>query len=245
MNNKYLKPTTSKETELLPNLPDQYLEELTGKLVKHIRTLHDFNFVTVNSSVQLPAGSSYNFEAEEVNMTYQNMGATIIDSVLQAGVKYETVVKPRIMAYLSEYPDTKRTTDFFRLIKRIPIEDLINWKGEKCERIKLLTNFLTEKNIETEYDLRIWLLDKNNQVEIQKLRGIKDKTVDYLKMLSGNNSAIAVDRHLIKFLNNSGINITIEDYSLAREIISLTASNLQVNPSDLDHSIWHYMSTSK
>ena len=47
---------------------------------------------------------------------YCHMGATITDTILQAGVKYATVVVPRVKNILEKYPEAKTTSDFYRLL---------------------------------------------------------------------------------------------------------------------------------
>jgi hypothetical protein len=221
---------------------EKNLESFTDAVTNYIHSLTDFNIISVNSSINLTFGSTYNFENEDVSMTYQNMGATIIDSILQAGVNYERVVKPRVNSYLQKYLNIKTTSQFYKLIQDVKIEDLIKWNGEKCNRILLLTFFFKKNKIESETDLRHWLSSENNCDELKKLKGIKDKTLDYLKILSGNKNSVAVDRHLISFINKAGVLISIQDYKLAHDILIEVAARLDVNASDLDHSIWKYMS---
>jgi hypothetical protein len=234
---KYLNAELTSSTM---NVSNDFVEIVTN----YIHSLSDFEIVTVNSSIELPLGSTYSFEKESVNMTYQNMGATIIDSILQAGVNYGRVVKPRIQKYLNDFKEIKTTSQFYKLIQETNIEVLIEWKGEKCNRILLLTFFFKKNAIESEIDLRNWLSSEKNREELKKLKGIKDKTLDYLQILSGNKQSLAIDRHLISFINRAGITISIQDYDLAHDILIKVADKLNVAASDLDHSIWKYMSRS-
>ena len=52
---------------------------------------------------------------------YDHMGATISDSILQAGTKYETVVRPRINRIRQTYPEVKTTSSFRNLLNAIPV----------------------------------------------------------------------------------------------------------------------------
>lgn len=195
-----------------------------AKILKEfIENLNDFEIVT------------------ELDGNYKNMGAIIIDGILQAGMTYKTVVKPRVLKYLKEYSNIKTTSEFKSLINKIPISELINWKpnSAKTKRIGGLTNFLLGKNIDTQEDFKQWLSSEENIVEFKTLSGIGDKTADYFKILTGHNTS-AIDRHLISFLEKAGIMNT--NYQESQIIISATAILLEVDESYLDHSIWKYMS---
>lgn len=138
-------------------------------------------------------------------MPYFHMGATICDSILQAGVRYDTVVKPRIKTLFEKYPEANTTSAFWSLINRIDLKDLINWSHpEKPRRIRELTRFFLERGIETEENLSEWIQKEENRRALLQIKGIGPKTVDYLKMLAGL-PAIAVDRHLKNFLRLAGI----------------------------------------
>ncbi len=194
-----------------------------SKILKNfIENLNDFKIVT------------------EIDGDYQNMGAIIIDGILQSGINYKTVVKPRILNYLKDHSNKKTTPEFKTLIETVPVSQLIKWKeSAKTKRIILLTNFLFDKHINTQEDFKKWLSFQENIIELKTLSGIEDKTADYFKILTGH-STNAIDRHLLNFLEKAGI--TTNDYKEAQMIISQTAKILGVNESYLDHSIWKYMS---
>src|ERR1700739_2726243 len=45
---------------------------------------------------------------------YDHMGATISDSILQAGLTYESVVRPRIKHIRANYPEGRTTSAFLK-----------------------------------------------------------------------------------------------------------------------------------
>jgi thermostable 8-oxoguanine DNA glycosylase len=96
--------------------------------------------------------------------------------------------------------------------------------------------------IEDEDNLAIWLNQEKNIDCLFKYKGIGLKTIDYLKLLSGN-QAIAIDRHLFKFLEKSGI--TVQSYYEASQIYNKTADILGLSKYELDKKIWSYMSKSE
>lgn len=195
-------------------------------LSDYIQSLHDFKFF-------------------EPPYPYGHMGATITDAMLQAGTTWETVVKPRVENLRLHYPEAKTTMGFFHLLQSVGPRELLRWNDpEKPNRVLGLTSFFVEEGTETEAELKNWLEDDANIARLKRLRGIGNKTSDYLKMLSGIPTC-AVDIHLIRFLNNAGIEIDINKYLEARKIINRAADLMGVNKSILDNGIWKYMSEVK
>ena len=114
------------------------------------------------------------------------MAATLIDSVLQAGMNYKSVVYPRVYNILSKYSDYRTTCDFIILFQTIPIEEIIQWKNKrKQDTICELTWYLYKCNVNTEDDLAKWILDDQNAESLLEISGVGRKTIDYMKLLSG------------------------------------------------------------
>ena len=173
---------------------------------------------------------------------YYHMGATITDSILQAGLNYHYIVYPRVLKLLTKYPDYKTTCDFIILMQVFPLTELISWKNpKKLQRIKDLTWFLYNNGIENEDQLAEWLTIERNIDQLRKVDGIGPKTIDYLKILTGE-QAIAIDRHLFVFLELAGIPIC--SYQEASLIYDKTAELLNMGQYELDKKIWMYMSKS-
>lgn len=177
---------------------------------------------------------------DEVDGDYRHMGATVSDAILQAGIAYETVVKPRVLNLKTEYPSANTTSGFASIAKEIGLGRLLNWKGQK--KLQTITNTLSlfaAEKVENESQLRDWLQVDGNIGKLKSIRGIGDKTADYLKILVGI-STIAIDRHLLNFLKDS--QIQADGYGEAQEIISLASSILGIDEAHFDHAIWLYMS---
>lgn len=172
------------------------------------------------------------FEPATQRTPYYHMGATITDAILQAGLNYKNVVYPRILTLLTQYSDYRTTSDFIILIQTIPLTRLIKWKNEiKIKRIMALTWFFYNNEIENEIKLALWLNDPSNIKDLSRIKGIGPKTIDYLKMLSGNQT-IAIDRHLFKFLEIAGI--LVKTYEEAQLIFCKAADILDMSPYILD-----------
>ena len=173
--------------------------------------------------------------------SYQHMGATITDAILQAGLNYRHVVWPRVAHLLSDFPDYTTTCDFLILMKIIPLPELLNWHNKrKLTLIEKVSNLFYNNNVETETDLASWLNKQHNEQYLLSMNGIGFKTIDYLKMLIGT-PAIAIDRHLFSFLKLA--NIMIDTYQEASEIYYETAKLLSIGEYELDRKVWLYMST--
>jgi thermostable 8-oxoguanine DNA glycosylase len=100
--------------------------------------------------------------------------------------------------------------------------------------------FLAE-GIETQNDLKQWLLTASNLHKLRAIKGIGPKTIDYFKILVGISTS-AIDRHLHAFLGLAGLAGC--NYVQAQSIINAAADLLGQSKAYFDHSIWQYMSQS-
>ena len=201
------------------------LQDDINLLIKSLKSLQDFKYVKPNHP-----------------LPYGHMGATITEAILQAGTNYSTVVKPRVMKLLDRGEGI--TTDGFQdLLIREGARKVLNWEDtEKPKRIHQLTGLLSREGIQNELDLKAWMQDENNIEKLEDIRGIGNKTIDYLRILTGI-STTAVDRHIFRFLMNAKIQIGTSEYDRAKSIVNETATQIGIDSSTLDYSIWSYMST--
>ncbi len=192
------------------------------KLVSHIQSLGDFTI------------------EDEIDDTYDHMGATIADAILQAGTNYDTVVRPRVDSILIDYPDARTTTEFRDLLETVGVKEVLSWNdNEKPNRVLALTEFLLAERIDTEEELRSWISSEQNREKIQVVHGVGPKTADYLGILVGIQTA-AVDRYVYRLLEEAGLGTS--SYADAKEILNLAADSLEVARAHFDYSIWKYMS---
>lgn len=221
------------------------MNDLIEKLATVIKTNPDFEIRDIDTDIPVATGSSYEFDKSHQTSVYQNMGATIIDCILQAGMNYERAVKPRVTKFRQEYFSVKTTSDFYNLISQNPLEQIINWKGVKVERIKTLTELFIKEKIETEFQLKDWLNNDSNVLKLLRLNGIKDKTIDYLKILTGDENTIAMDVHLQNFIKTYGGLEKPLDYHSGKMVLIELSKKVNIKPFLLDHSIWFFMSKKK
>ena len=180
---------------------------------------------------------------DSIDGCYNHMGATITDGILQAGVRYETVVRPRVKRLLTDYPEARTTSGFLHVLDQVGPNVLLQWKdAEKPNRVVGAAKFFQSERIETEDELAGWLQEPANIPRLKQLRGIGDKTADYFKILVGIQT-VAVDMHLLAFLGAAGV--TVRTYGEAHRIIADAADFLGVDRARFDHSIWKYLSTRK
>ncbi len=221
------------------------LQKDTQKVVEYIHALTDFTMVSVGTSVEFKVGSEVMLDTDT---TYQHIGGTITDGILQAGLRYETVVKPRVEK-IRAFHQAKTVSDFLNFMQDNRIEDVIDWHNnpEKVERIKRVAYFFKSEGIETEEGLKMWFeANPQNAEKFKQIKGIGNKSVDYFKILSGIKNTSAIDVHLVRFLENAGIGLpNAGSYEYARTLIINIAQNLKVEVVDLDHSIWKYGSSGK
>jgi hypothetical protein len=178
------------------------------------------------------------FTIVQEEAAYDHMGAVIADAGLQAGVRYQTVVWPRVNQILTAHPEARTTSAFRRFLAEIGPETLLNWRGKKVVLITRLTDFFEAEGVETTTDLYQWLKQSENCQRLQQIKGVGDKTIDYFKLLVGL-PTVAVDRHLFNFLARAGI--PAAGYGEAQQLIQAAADRMGVSYPSLDSSIWQYM----
>lgn len=196
---------------------------------------------------------------EDLALPYDHMGATITDAVLQAGLRYETTVWPRVQ-HVMAIPEATTTSGFLRELREHGGEEVVRWTHpEKLGRMEAVAELFIAEGVETEADLRRWLCGdgadgaadgregaadeaacRAHGDRLLGVHGMGPKTVDYFKILCGEQDAAAIDVHLTRFLERAGVRV--RDYAHAREVIAETAGLLGVPAAGLDHSIWTYMS---
>ena len=173
---------------------------------------------------------------------YRNhIGALLTDVVLQAGLNYQYVVAPRVYKVLNDYPVAYTVNRFSAVLQKHSIETVLDWHDcEKQIRMIRILEFCKAQGIQNSYQLKIYLVNsKSNSDKFKSIRGIGDKTYDYLLKLLGV-EGVAVDRHLYKFVSDAGI--IYKNYKEAKQIVEYAADMMQISRRTLDYSIWLYMS---
>ena len=169
-------------------------------------------------------------------LTLDHMGAVIADAVLQSGLNYTTVVRPRVMAILKKYPEANRVSSVAKLVEGRQIETFLSWRHPtKISRFEQLVFLLANSSIENSQDLRNQLGRTEFRVILRTVSGVGPKTVDYLACLIGIDS-IAVDRHVRTFAKRVGVDCRNYDY--LRDVFCCAADLLRVSRREFDAWVW-------
>ena len=171
------------------------------------------------------------------------MGAVLIDSILQAGLNYKTVVSPRVEYFVTQFPHIMSCTDFLNCLTKYGSEKVLRWTHiEKISRLIKLTKFFISKGIESVSKLSEWIRSSNARKELLGLHGIGNKTVDYIGMLVGL-PTIPVDRHLRKFISAAGVELS--QYEEYRKVAEFAADLIKMPRVEFDYAVWTYVSNGK
>ncbi|WP_025663943.1 HhH-GDP family DNA glycosylase [Aquimarina megaterium] len=172
---------------------------------------------------------------------YTHIGALFTDIILQAGLNYKSVVKPRVERVMIDFPQANNVDNLELAIEKYGLEKILNWKHPvKLERFSDLVRFCSERNINSCDDLTDFLSYRDNRILFLSVKGLGPKTLDYtMKLL--NFDTIAVDRHIIGFMESAGLPHINYDYT--KKIVEFAADLLNVSRSSLDETIWYYMSS--
>lgn len=183
---------------------------------------------------------NFRFIEPEVCPYRDHIGALFTDAILQAGVNYRSVVRPRVERVLLNFPEAKTVSSFSQVLDLYGVNDVLSWNNAaKVQRMGDLVSFCKFHSIETTYDLARFLNEGFGEEQLKSINGIGNKTCDYLKRLLGFDT-VAVDRHIRDFLVDA--DIMVNDYFEIKEVVEFTADIMDVNRRALDYSIWSYMS---
>lgn len=170
-----------------------------------------------------------------------HIGALFTDIILQAGVNYNTVVRPRVFFILEKYPQANTVSRFYSVLYKYGIENVLQWRNPiKLQRMNDLLEYCFDNNIQTANDLKSFLRDLNHAISFKDIKGIGNKTYDYLLKLMSVDT-VAVDRHIFSFVKEAGIDS--QDYYEVKAIVEYTADFLGISRRCIDYSIWSYMSS--
>lgn len=181
------------------------------------------------------------FEKKYPRATCDHLGAVIADSILQAGLNYMTVVRPRIFAIIENYPSVDTVSSLMDLIETSQVGIFLKWSHfEKIKRFEALVIFLQERGVEDVQDLRLALNSLEFCKDIQTVNGVGPKTVDYMACLVGIDS-IAVDRHVRAFARAAGVEN--DDYYFLRRAFCFAADLLSLPRREFDAWLWRRAAT--
>ena len=184
---------------------------------------------------------NFRFINPEICPYRDHIGALFTDAILQAGVNYRSVVRPRVESVLIRFPEADTVSAFSNILDTYGISNVLNWNNAaKINRMHDLVSFCMVHSIETASELTSFLNDKEGEEQLKKINGIGDKTCDYMKRLLGFDT-VAVDRHIREFLLDA--DIIYDNYFEIKEVVEFAADFMAKTRRTLDYSIWSYMSS--
>ena len=169
-----------------------------------------------------------------------HFGAVLGDTCLQPGLRYNSVVFPRVKSIATNFPLANTSSGILETLNEIPASDFLNIKNKRkihafCETVNLFNN----DGVEDYRDLQSWIVKEKHQKSLLAVHGFGNKSLDYLSKLIGLN-CIALDRHLLNFAQQAGIRQT--SYGYISKVLSITSQLLGLSEADLDISLWTFMS---
>lgn len=170
----------------------------------------------------------------------RHVGAAIADAVLQSGLNYQSVVRPRVERIEAMYPEARVLSEVVKIVSEGSTPQFLLWKHvTKILRFNDVVVVLSKEGIECSSDLSRWLDGRKARDCLLAINGIGPKTYDYLCCILGMDR-VAVDRHVRKFANQAGISIS--QYDELQKITSYAADLLGLSRRDFDAWIWRYLS---
>jgi hypothetical protein len=162
---------------------------------------------------------------------YDHMGALLADAALQAAIDFNSVVKPRVQRMLAAWPEADTVARFLVRVRAEGLHQVLDWTdAEKPSRAVRLADLLTDEGVDSVDELRNWSLRPGSRAKLLKLKGVGEKTADYIAMLAGA-PVLAVDRRIRAFVG-SGTDEQI------RGLLTAVATDLDIDLGVLDRVVW-------
>jgi endonuclease III len=121
------------------------------------------------------------------------------------------------------------------------VEELLQWRGvEKIERFRRLLELLVEYHIGSVDDLCFWSATSTGRCELLQVKGIGNKTYDYLRMLCGQ-ITFPIDRHIIRFLQMADVDIRSYGYETSQRLLFDSCGRLGADPGVIERGLWALM----
>ncbi|WP_426998489.1 hypothetical protein [Pseudarthrobacter sp. N5] len=179
----------------------------------------------------------------EASRGWVSIGAIIVDASLQRRQNYESTVKPRVDALVVAWPDARTTSGFRKRLGTGTLSEVIDWPSPgRLAQIDDLTCVLEDQGIETVEELRATLTDPARRPVLRRalaaVRHVSPKTLDYIDVLSGLSTGVAVDVRIRRVAEAAGIEDT--SYANMSAVILAAADSRGWRAENLDAALWHF-----
>ncbi|MEM6900515.1 MAG: hypothetical protein AAF583_12170 [Pseudomonadota bacterium] len=185
----------------------------------------------------------YEVEIDQTHEYPEHLGAVMADSILQAGVNYRSVVHPRVVDILTNYPEANELKGVENIIASGLLPHFLKWQHSvKIDRFHSLAVFLGEHSVNTTSDLRMNLQKTEFRAKLLCVFGVGRKTIDYMACLVGLDH-IAVDRHIKAFAKSCEVHSN--DYDILQRSFGFAADLMGAGRRHFDAWVWSYESQNK
>lgn len=200
--------------------------------------------VANNLEILVSARKVANFAASEgievdsvwCRPTYEHIGAVFADSILQAGLNYATVVRPRVDHILRNFLFADNVAALIEIIEAGETKSFLNWTHEtKIKRFEALVRAADKYSVSSVDDLRSLLTTQDFEKYLLTINGVGPKTYDYMSCLVGIES-IAVDRHIKTYARRAGVEG--DSYGYLKRVFCFAADLLSVSRRSFDSWVW-------
>ena len=179
----------------------------------------------------------------EVSRGWAHIGAIIVDATLQRRQNYNATVKPRVDALVMAWPDAATTSGFRQRLDTGKLSEVISWPSPgRLAQVEDITRVFERQGIETVVELRVTLGDHAKRAVLREalavVRHVGPKTLDYMDILSGIPTGVAVDVRIRRVVQAAGI----EDlsYGHVAAVIRAAAAGRGWRAGDLDAALWQF-----
>ena len=91
---------------------------------------------------------NFDFIEPEVCPYRDHIGALFTDAILQAGVNYRSVVRPRVESVLMRFPEADTVSAFSKVLDRYGVREVLHWNNTaKIHRMEDLVSFCSFHSI--------------------------------------------------------------------------------------------------
>lgn len=178
------------------------------------------------------------FQPRLTREPWNHIGALLADVCLQAALNYEWVVRPRVERIALNYGSFRTIQSLRSLLECVPIAEFLQIANKRKQRTFLdLIELCYLSQVDTIDDLKLWMKSTEAVPALFKIQGIGHKSVDYLRMLLGED-AFPIDRHMKFLVAVAGLDQCVTEYDDIRRLFELSCKELRVDIRATEVALW-------
>lgn len=206
-----------------------YLNYDTMTLLTDARKIVNF---LIEWNVPLIRAEPYEFSS--------HLGALLGDVCLQPGLRYKTVVYPRVERLAKLFPSAATIEGLDETLRKTDVHVVLGLRNKrKAAVFRGLVECLVDAMVSCTESLQRWIGSRENRERLLQIKGFGPKSLDYLCRLLGI-CCVAVDRHLRTLAKLAMVELN--DYQYLSRVFLIASQLLEMRASDLDVSVWRFLS---